>query len=184
MKQIKGTMIVNVIRTIRADKSRMDQYNRILSDRAKDLLKQRILSSAWYSFETYKECYDAMCSIVGKNNPRLLNEWGHNEADRWLTTIYKAVVTRGDPQLAAEKYSRFHRMVFNFGEFKREFISDTEVDFTYIDFPRDWENFYHLAVGFVQQFIELTINKKVNFRYLNKSWQGKGWTKVRLSWAP
>ncbi|MFX1377130.1 MAG: hypothetical protein ACFFA0_15090 [Promethearchaeota archaeon] len=184
MKQIKGTMIVNVVRAIRADKSRRDEYYRHISDIGKDLLKQRILSSAWYPFEAYKECFDAMCLIVAKNNPKLLNEWGHNEADRWLTTVYKAVVTRGDPKLAAEKYSRFHKMVFNFGEYKPEFISDTEVDFTYIDIPRDWENFYHLAVGFGQRFIGLTINKKVNFRYLNKSWQGKGWTKVRLSWLP
>ncbi|MFX1376164.1 MAG: hypothetical protein ACFFA0_10150 [Promethearchaeota archaeon] len=183
MRQIKGTMVLTIVISIKRNKGKRDQFNRILSDRAKDLLSKRILSSTWYSFEAYKDCYDAMCHIEARNNPKKLNEWGQREAKRWLTTVYQASLSKGDPKLAIEKYSRFHRLVFNFGEYRPEFISDTEVDITYIDIPRDWENFYHSTTGWAQSFIELAIDKKVNFRFLNKSWQGNGWTKIKYSWS-
>lgn len=175
-------MVVTIIKSIKANTNKKDEYDKILSNKAKEFLKQRILSSAWYPFEEYRECFDALCFVEVRNNPANLNQWGQTEAERWLTTIYQATVVRGDPQLAAKKYARFHEMVFNFGKIVPDFISDTEIDFTYIDFIRDWENFYHIAVGWAQKFIELSINKEINYQYLNKSWKGQGWTKIRLSW--
>jgi len=183
MKQVKGTMVVTIVKSIRANHSKKDEYDKILSDRAKKFLDQRILSSSWYPFEEYKECFEALCFVEVKNNPTSLNQWGHNEAIRWLTTIYQSAIIKGDIHLAAEKYSRFHRMVFNFGEVKPEFISDTVLNYTYIDIDRDWENFYHIAAGWAQKFIELSIDKKVDYTFLKKSWKGEGWTKIMLSWA-
>ena len=71
-----------------------------------------------------------------------------------------------------------------FGDVLTELISDTEIDFTYVDLPRDWANYYYTAVGWIISFIGLGISKKPNYTFLNKSWKGEGWTKVRLSWDP
>ena len=182
LKQVKGTMVVTIVKSIKANADKKEEYNKLLSDNAKKFLQQRILSSTWYPFEEYRECFDALCLIEARNNPIELNKWGHLEARRWLTTIYQATIVKGDPQLAANKYSRFHEMVFNFGKIIPDFISDTEIELTYIDFIRDWENFYHIATGWAQIYIELSIDSKVNYNFLNKSWKGDGWTKVRLSW--
>ena len=176
-------MVVTIVKSIKANRIKKVEYDKILSDKAKKLLSQRILSSSWYPFEEYRECFDALCDIEVKNNPINLNQWGHAEAIHWFTTIYQSTVVKGDPKLAVEKYSRFHKMVFNFGEIVTEFISDTEINFTYTDFIRDWKNFYHIAVGWAQKFIELSIDKEVNYSFLNKSWKGEGWTKVKLSWS-
>jgi len=183
MNQVKGTMVVTIIKSIKANGDKKDEYNKMLSDRAKKLLNQRILSSTWYPFEEYRECFDALCFVEVRNNPITLNQWGQAEAKTWLSTIYKSFVVESDPQIAAEKYSRFHNKVFNFGEIVPEFISDREIDFTYTDFVRDWENFYHIASGWAQKFIELSIDKKVEYHYLTKSWKGEGWTKIRVSWS-
>lgn len=182
MKQVKGTMVVTIVKSIKANHSKKDEYNKILSDKAKEFLDMRILSATWYPFEEYRECFDALCFVEVRNNPIILNQWGHNEAKLWLTTIYQSSVIKGDPILAADKFSRFHRMVFNFGEIKPELISDTELDFTYIDIDPDWENFYHIASGWAQKFIELSIDKKVDYTFHQKSWKKEGWTKIRLSW--
>ncbi|MFX1568747.1 MAG: hypothetical protein ACFFCV_10320 [Promethearchaeota archaeon] len=183
MKQVKGTMVITIVKSIKANINKREEYNKLLSEKAKNFLQNRILSSTWYPFEEYRECFDTLCFIEAKNNPIELNKWGHLEANRWLTTIYQATVVKGDPQLAVKKYSRFHEMVFNFGKIVSEIISDTEIDLTYLDFIKDWENFYHIAVGWAQTYIELSIDRKIDFRFLKKSWKGEGWTKVRLSWS-
>ncbi|MFW9988243.1 MAG: hypothetical protein ACFFC3_06270 [Candidatus Odinarchaeota archaeon] len=182
MKEVKGTIFVTIVKSIKANPNSRGKYDDILSDKAKELLNQRILVATWYPLEQYREIYDAICLFEGKNDPKILHQWGRDEANRWFTTVYKFSVIEGDLKLATEKYSRFHRMVHNYGEILSEFLSDNELVFTYKDIPRDWKNWYLIAAGYANRFIELCINKKVNFFFLNKSWINNKWTKLKLSW--
>ncbi|MFX1500193.1 MAG: hypothetical protein ACFFDH_04420 [Promethearchaeota archaeon] len=184
MKQIKGTILLVIVKSIKANHNKIGEYESILSQNAKEFLNKRILTGSWYPFEIYRELYDALGFVEVKNNPKILVEWGKVEGKRVYTTIYSSSIITGDIQLAIEKYSRFHRRVFNFGEVLTEIISDNEIEFTYIDMPRDWENWYHSAVGWAMSFIELTINKNTDYSFSNKSWKGEGWTKARISWVP
>ncbi|MFX1376165.1 MAG: hypothetical protein ACFFA0_10155 [Promethearchaeota archaeon] len=184
MRQVKGTMLAMIVKSIKYNKSKKDEYDRILSNKAKEFLNQRILSSSWYPYELYKELYDALCFVEARNNPRVLNQWGREQADRLMSTVYKVSLFKGDLKLAVERYSRFHRMVFNFGEIDTKFISDTKIIFIYPNFDPSWENHYHTAAGYAQRFIELCIDKKPDFTFLKKSWKGEGWTEIMLSWSP
>ncbi|MFX1376166.1 MAG: hypothetical protein ACFFA0_10160 [Promethearchaeota archaeon] len=182
IRQVKGTMVAMIAKSIKYNKSKQEEYDRILSDKAKQLINQRILSSAWYPYELYKEAFNALSFVEARNNPRVLIEWGRVESERLMTTIYKLSVFKGNIQIAADKYARFHRMVFNFGEIIPEIVSDTKIIFTYEDFDPNWENVYHVAVGYAQAFIELCIDKKTDFSFLKKSWKGEGWTQIMLTW--
>ena len=122
MRQAKGTMVAMTVRSIKANKSKKDEYNRLLSDKAKEFVKQKILSSSWYPYEMFKETLNALCFVEARNNPRIINQWGRIEAKRLMSTIYKLSVVQGDIQMAADRYSRFHRMVFNFSEIVSEII--------------------------------------------------------------
>jgi len=77
LKQIKGSMIKTIVRAMRADKSGI--YNKLLSDKAKELYTQRILDPVWYPFDTYKECFNALYQVDGKNDPRIITQWGRAE---------------------------------------------------------------------------------------------------------
>ncbi|MFX1376541.1 MAG: hypothetical protein ACFFA0_12085 [Promethearchaeota archaeon] len=173
-----------VVKSIKANKGKWNEYNRILSDRAKEFLDRRVLVASWYPFELYKECIDALMLLDARNNPNTLVQWGHAEGKRSLTTIYKSSIAKGDVQTAADAYSRLHRMLFNFGDVKTEFISNNEVTFAFNDFIPEWEHFYYITVGWAQEFIELSINKKTEYSYLNRSWKGEGWTTFKISWSP
>ena len=76
-----------------------------------------------------------------------------------------------------------HKLSLNFGELDAEIISDNQVKLSFKDFERDWENFYHLALGWIQKFIELSIKKKVEAKFLKKSWEGADETEILLSWT-
>jgi hypothetical protein len=182
MRQVKGTMVLMVVKSIKYMKDKKAEYDKILSDEAKAFLNQRILSTNWYPYEPYKECFDALCFLEAKNDVKIIAQWGRVESKRLMTTIYKISVFKGDIQVAADKYSRFHKRAFNFGKITSEILSDTEIIFTYEDFDPSWENFYYVGVGYAQAFIELCIEKKTDYHFLTKSWKGEGWTQVKLSW--
>ncbi|MFX1500186.1 MAG: hypothetical protein ACFFDH_04385 [Promethearchaeota archaeon] len=183
MKQVKGSMAVTIMKNIKTSPKGLGPYNQILSDKAKDLLNRRILTGSWYPYDAYRECFDALCAIEARNDPKTLTEWGLNESKVWLSTVYQSTIDKGNLQALTTQYTRFHRLVFNFGEIQAKFISDTEIEFTYVDLPLDWANYYYMALGWVISFVETTINKKVDYVFLNKSWEGKGWTKIKLSWS-
>ncbi|MFX1500190.1 MAG: hypothetical protein ACFFDH_04405 [Promethearchaeota archaeon] len=184
MKQVKGSMVVGLVRGIKRNYPKRAEFNKILSDKAKDFLQQRILTASWYPFDTYRELYDASCLIVSENNPKNLYEMGVNAANSSFSEMYSSTVQKGDLRMAIERYRRFHGRIYNFGDTIVEFVSDNELIFIYKDMPRDWENWYHMIAGFALTFIELCIDKKVDYSFLNKSWEQEGWTKIKFSWTP
>ncbi|MFX1500191.1 MAG: hypothetical protein ACFFDH_04410 [Promethearchaeota archaeon] len=184
MRQVKGTILITIVKGIKADIQKRGEYDRILSDRAKEYLNKRILSASWYPLDVYQELYDAICFVGAKNNPKILYQWGKAEGRRWLTTVYQSSIIKDDLQTIVEKISRHHRQLYNFGDTIVEFISDNEMTVTWANFFKDWENIYHITVGWVIAFIELCTSKKVKYSFLNKSWNGEGWTKAKLSWTP
>ncbi|MDD1778968.1 MAG: hypothetical protein LUQ65_12455 [Candidatus Helarchaeota archaeon] len=181
MKQVKGSMLKMIIKSIKANKSGI--YDNMLSDKAKDLLSQRILDSIWYSFEVYKECFNALSQVEGKNNPLVIVQWGRHRSEELMTSIYQSAIIKTNLKIATENYKRFHRTVFNFGEIEIEIISDHEILVIYKDFERDFENFYYISIGWIQRFFELCLGKKVTYKILKKSWEGAESTQFSLSWA-
>ena len=172
-----------VVKSIRSNKIKQNEFDRILSDKAKEFLNQRILSSSWYSYEIYKEIFNALRFVEARNDPNIIRQWGQIESNRLMSTVYQFSVIKGDLQQATERYIRFHRMIFNFSEVIPEFISDNKIIFTYRDFDANWENFYYVAVGYIQGFIEMCIDKKTDFNFLQKSWKGQGQTKIMFTWS-
>ena len=180
MKQVKGTMLKAIVKAIRADKS--GQYDNILSDKAKVFINQRILDSIWYPFKLYKECFNALSKINARGNKNVLVEWGKAESEKIMPRVYSHIIIKGDPTVAMEKYARFHKMVFDFGEIQYEQMSDNQIIVDYKDFEPDFENFYYIAIGWIEKFIQLCIDKIPNYELLKKSWEGDDFTQFELSW--
>ena len=181
MKLVKGSMMKLVAKAIKVNKSGI--YNNLLSDKAKELLSQRILDPIWYPFEVYKECFNALSQVDANNNPLLIVQWGRNRGEELMTSIYKHSIIEANLKNATENYKRFHRSVFNFSEIEIEIISDNEIVLTYKDFEPNFENFYHIAIGWAQRFFELCLGKKITYKILQKSWNGADATRFSLSWV-
>ncbi len=184
MKQVKGSLIITIVKSIKTSSKGWGEYDRILSDRAKEFLQKRILTGSWYPLEDYRECFDAICYVEARNNQEIVLKWAIREAYRWLTTLYQAIILKGDIEMAIEKYQRLHRRFFNFGEIIPNVISDNKIELSYKDLPLDWENWYQSSVGWVITFIKLCIDKEVDYTFLNKSWIQDGGTKIQFSWTP
>ncbi|MCP4763708.1 MAG: hypothetical protein GY870_18195, partial [archaeon] len=135
MKQVKGSMFKMIAKAIRANKS--GEYDKLLSDEDKEFLAQNILSASWYPFDIYKRCFNALAKVQAKGNMDICRQWGRIEGEATMTTIYKQTIIDGDPRKAIEKFKRFFKLMYDFGDLEIDFISDNEVVINYVDFDPD-----------------------------------------------
>ncbi len=179
-RQIKGSLLKLTIVPIKANKTGI--YQEILTESAINMLKERIFDSVWYPFDVYKDLFNAMCKVEAKNNSKIIIEWGKKFGEIMMTSLYKGSIVEGDIQKALDKYARFHRLVFNFGVIKYEFIGNNGVVVSYDNFDPDWEQFHYIALGWLIKYLELCMGKKINYQISKKSWEGADATSFKFAW--
>ncbi|MFX1276590.1 MAG: hypothetical protein ACFFBP_03370 [Promethearchaeota archaeon] len=180
-KKVKGSLFKLMVKAVRANKSGI--YDTLLSDEAKRITEQRILDSIWYPYEVYRNIHDAVVKVDGKNNPKILVEWGKRFGEALMTSIYKNTMVDRDIEILLDKYQRFHPLVFNWGEFKAKLTSDNQIKIIYENFQKDWQDVYYIAIGWVLRFMELCIGKKIEYKIIKKSWEGDDSTEFILFWS-
>ncbi|MFX1399056.1 MAG: hypothetical protein ACFFAS_18680 [Promethearchaeota archaeon] len=183
-RKLKGYLMKAIVKAIKADKVHEKEYDELLSDRTKQFLNQRILDSVWYPWDVYSELYQAIIKIVAKNNPKIVAKWGHDFGEKVVSKFYKNIIDEGNAIKLAEKYPRFHKMYYNFGSISHEWISDNEIIYTLNDFDPKFELFFYLNIGWTQLIFEMCVKKKVNYKFLKKSWKGDDVTQFKLFWEP
>ncbi|MFX1399584.1 MAG: hypothetical protein ACFFAS_21365 [Promethearchaeota archaeon] len=180
-KKVKGEIFKRLVIIIRANKT--GAYDNLLTDKDKEIISQRILPSIWYPFDTYKNCLNAVAHIEGKDNMELIQMWGKKEGETVFTNVYKAFIVRAEPFVALEKFKNFRRLMYDFGEFLIEGLSDSEANIINRGIDQDFKVYYNILLGWLERFLELCTNKKFVSKFLAKSWEGAPETIVNVSWS-
>ncbi|MFX1238747.1 MAG: hypothetical protein ACFFAS_13330 [Promethearchaeota archaeon] len=180
MRKTKGTLVLDIVKGIKINKT--GAYKKLLSREAKKLLTQYILSSDWYPFDVYKELLKALAKVEANGDMEIVRKWGEMFGHKILTEHYGQIIEEGDVRKALDKYKRFQRIVFNFGAINIEFISEKDINVSFKDFDPDFKEYYQMAIGWIEKFVELCVGKKPKSLFLEKSWEGAEITKFRISW--
>ncbi|OLS13192.1 MAG: hypothetical protein RBG13Loki_3173 [Promethearchaeota archaeon CR_4] len=170
-------MVVKAIRV-----NRTGAYDQLLSEEAKELVAQNIIDPLWYSFDFFKECFDAECQVDAKNDPKVILQWGREGGKALLKEIAKQGGSDANLKTALDNYTRYHRSLFNFGEIEGTIVSDHEVHLAYNHFDPEWVNFFYMATGWQQEFFHLCIGKNVTYRILQRPMKGAEVTQISLTW--
>jgi uncharacterized protein (TIGR02265 family) len=182
MPKVKGTILVDFVKTIRADKS--GRFERYLGPEDKKIISERILPSAWYPLETFRNCFRAVVSELAKNDMEKVRQWGRLYGESIITGIYKSVLKEGAPMDSLCKYSSHIRNLFDFGEIKIEPVSDHEAIVTVRDLDFNFEPQYHMMRGWLERSLELCGARNIKTEALEKAWDGAAETRFRISWTP
>ncbi|MBN1800442.1 MAG: hypothetical protein JW891_02995 [Candidatus Lokiarchaeota archaeon] len=180
MKKVKGSLVKILVRSVRLNKT--GAYDHILSSEGQELVHQRIFDSIWYTYEAYRNVYDAVAKIEANNNQKILFQWGQKFGEIIMTSIYKNSMIDNDVSQAIDKYARFHKLVYTWGRIKPELLSDYHLIVTYEDFERDWELYYYISSGWMHKYLELCLKKPITFKFYKKSWEGADWTTYDFMW--
>ncbi|MFX1236398.1 MAG: hypothetical protein ACFFAS_15630 [Promethearchaeota archaeon] len=182
-RKIKGTLFRLVAKGIKSDKAHQQEYDKLLSEEAKDFLNQRILNSVWYSWDLYSELFKTLIKVNAKDNREIVRKWGADFGEGVMAVIYKNIIAEGNVKKLSQMYPRFHGLIYNFGTLTVDIISDNEMLFTYRNLDPRFELWYYSLIGWTQRVLEMCIKKKVYFEFLKKPWQGDELTQFKLYWS-
>lgn len=180
MAKVKGTMLVGFVKAIRADKSGV--YHSYLTDQDREIVSQRILASAWYSFETYKKCFQAVVQVAAKGDMAVVREWGRDYAESILKEVYKNIIVENNPQEIFMKMRQIQKLLFDFGDFDGSVVSEKKIRLQIKDFDPKFEAFYQLIRGWFEMSLELGGAKNVQSQFTAKSWEGDPETSIELAY--
>jgi len=180
MRKVKGSIFIPWVKAIRSDKTGL--YDEHLTEGDKKIMSGLILPSSWYSYETYRNCFNAVSMVVAQNNPETLREWGKEYGKSIMSSVYKRAIQDGDPKLAMEQFVFVFKSMFDFGRLNFELTSDHEMLVSIEEFDPDCEAWYYVTIGWLEKFIELCLKKEVQAEFAQKSWEGAPATQIKVSW--
>ncbi len=181
MAQVKGTILVDFVKTIKADK--IGAYDKYLTDEDKQILSSRILPSSWYPYETFKNCFGAVVKVLAKDDMETVRQWGRIYGEAIITSVYKGVVKEGQPMESLDKYRTYVRNMFDFGEFEGERISDNETLLRIKGFDPDFKPIYYMMAGWIERSLELCGAKNIECVFQEKAWEGDPETSIKCTWT-
>ncbi|MFH1809348.1 MAG: DUF2378 family protein [Pseudomonadota bacterium] len=181
MPQVKGSMLTEWVRTVRADRS--GELAARLPPQLRAMLDTRVLPSLWYPFEFYKACFLIVFELRGGGDLRLARSWGLDYGQQILDRVYPATIRPGDPLAGLCAYERLFSSFFDFGSVQVEAVGEREVRLTVRDFDRDFEPFYHLLGGWMERVVQLCRGEQASVQFEQRSWDGATATGYLVRWS-
>jgi uncharacterized protein (TIGR02265 family) len=181
MKKAKGTILVDFIKTMKADKSGM--FTKYLTDEDRKILGQRIMPSAWYPYETFKHCFQAAYEILAKSNPETVKQWGRLYGSAIMGGIYKNLLKAGEPMEYIKKYEVYVKNFLDFGKIEIKEEGNKQVVLKLFDFDPDFTPLYYIMYGWLECTLEMVGAKDLKIEILPKSPSDKHDAAIRMTWT-
>ncbi len=178
--KVKGSVLIDFIKTIRADKSGV--YQRYLTKEDQAIINQRILPSAWYPYATFRNCFNAIYEVLAKKNLDLVRQWGRLYGARIVDALYKGLLKQGQPLDYIKKYEVYIKNFFDFGKIEVEEEAPNQVLIRMIDFDPSFPPLYAIMFGWLERTLELCGAKSIKLEIVRKSWEGAQDTAIRFKW--
>lgn len=179
-KRVKGSILIDFVKTIKADKSRV--YDKYLTVEDKAIISQRILPSGWYPYETFKHCFNAVFEVLAKKNLDMVRQWGRFYGEQIVENLYKGLLKEGHPLDYIRKYEVYIRNFFDFGKIEVIEEAQNQVLIKMSEFDPDFQPIYVIMFGWLERTLELCGAKNIKSEIVSKSWEGAKETAIRLKW--
>ena len=181
MASIKGIILVNWVKVIRADKTGL--YDKHLTEADRKIIQSTIFSTSWYPFDTFQRLFKMVTEEFQVNDRETIEKWGYDYAEKLLVTLSHLFVNETSVVHTIRGYSGVEKVFFDTGSFEASFTGEKTAQIKVSDFPNDFTGFYYMTGGWYTKVFELGGAKSVTHRYLKKSWQGEPHTIIEYSWV-
>jgi uncharacterized protein (TIGR02265 family) len=116
MQQIKGSVIKSRLAFVEehAGKAGVDQVLAALKDEDRKALAS-IITVKWYPLELGTRLDDAIVRVVGGGKAEFFERLGAASAEKNLTSVHKAFITRGDPHAFLTRTPAIYSMYYEKG---------------------------------------------------------------------
>jgi len=181
-QKVKGTMMVDQVRMIRANKD-MD-WNKYLKPEDWNIINKMIMPSAWYPLDTYQRCGHAVFQLLAGGNTEVVRSRGKIRGKELFETTYKHIMFDRDPMKALGSFVTLYGQLINvsFLEFRKIDAKHACVSHNYD--PSDPFNlpYCYQLMGHLDTLVEMTGGKNIKVEMKEKAWQGASATVFDIQW--
>jgi hypothetical protein len=188
MAEIKGSMLLNVARLIRANKEK--DWAKYLNEKDLALIHSQILPSTWYPMDTYERAEIAVFHEIAQGKLEVARVWGRFLLEDMVKRVYQNLVEEQDPMSALQKFAVFRKQLLRFEnpdfqalECKK--LGPKEALMTVrLDRPvAEFEAHCNQTVGTFERLVELAGGKEVKAEILEHDYKGpKPFVNIKISW--
>jgi len=180
-KHVKGTLFLDYVRMIR--KRKEVDWSKHLTREDQKILSQMILPSEWYPLETFQHCGVAVLKEIARGDMEGVRVWGRQSMDE-LIKIYKNLAEESDALKALEKLQLLRRRFYDFEglEISPQTGNRVQVKVDMAFGGVADEAYAYQMLGTVERLLERTGAKNIQFKFIQKVWQGAPATTIEFSW--
>jgi len=175
MTRIKGSLLMEVARLIRASKDK--DWKKYLTDKDLEIIHSRVLASSWYTLDTYERASIAVFHEIAGGSNEAAKGWGRFVMEDVIKKFYPNMVRENDMMIALEKFkiARLQWFQFDDPQFKAMEIEPLGNNQAKIiirsDHPVPFEAFTYQLMGSYERLIELCGRTKVKSEIKERDWK-------------
>jgi hypothetical protein len=181
-QKVKGTMMVEQVRMIRANKQ-LD-WNKYLEPEDWKVINSTILPAAWYSLDTYRRCGKAVFQLLAGGNTDIVRLRGRMRGKELFETTYKHLISEGDTMNAMRSFVHMYGQLFNVSP-----LGFMEIAAKHAKISHDYDHsdpgnlpFCYQLMGHLDTLIEMTGGTKGKIEMTKKLWEGANATVFDIQW--
>jgi hypothetical protein len=177
--KVKGTMFVDLVKMIRANK-RLN-WSKYLSPADWEVINTRIVPSKWYSLELYEKFAMAVFQVLAKGNTDVVRQRGRVRGKELFEGVYQSIIISNDPMESLSRFVVSFGQFFNFSLNKFENAGNNHAKVSHESEHPSMPYSFQL-MGHLEVLVEIAGGKNVKIEMVAKQWEGAPSTVFDITW--
>ena len=181
-RNVKGTLFVDYVRTLRA--RRHIDWEPYLAPEDRVWLTQQIEPDHWYPMETFERFGLAILDVIARGDLDLVRQFGRWSIDG-LCAAHPTLLAPNDPSETLMRFRVLRQSFFDFEALVIDEVYDGEASalVTYGMSPRAEEAATWQTVGFFERLLEMSGATRVDVRIASATWEDDQPTTIAMMWG-
>ena len=179
--QVKGSMLLYVVKAIRGDTSGTIATK--VSGQDRSFLADRIMPSRWYPYDAYKRLFNLLIDSYAAGNMATVQQWGRESAEEIIGAVYRSAIQPGNPYRTLKNNEIRFTSFYDFGTITVEPEGDTGARVSLAKFDAGWKEIHYLIAGWLERTLELAGGGNAKVEIVARSWSGDPATVYHASWT-
>ena len=181
-QHVKGTMLADMVRMIRANKDR--NWHDYLEEGDWEIVNGRVFPAKWYPLEVFQRLGYATFKVLAGGDLATVRMFGKMRGEVLFGEVYTSALTVQDPARALNHYTKIYKSLFDFSTIEFEQVGSNHVIITHDYDPDDEANtpYCYLMMGYFDALIEMTGGTNGHIDLTSKQWEGAPTTVFDITW--
>jgi hypothetical protein len=181
-RHVKGTMLADFVRMIRANKDR--NWDAYLEKGDWEIINSKIYPTQWYSLGYYQRFGFAIYKVLAGGDLETVRMSGRIRGRDFFREVYSSAIAVQDPARALGHFAKIYSSLFDFSVIEFERVDSNHVIISHDYDPEDEANtpYCFQLMGYIDTLIGLTGGTNPRIELTAKQWEGAPTTVFDITW--